>query len=539
MSGPPATRPRNFMEDWSAPATASPPTTVANPLQDLRPDARAFRPAPAGPRFREVAIEDLLGAPEVDDRHGGIDLSPDGGEVAFSWDRTGAGEIFVAPVRGERIYQLTDGSDRSVSPRWSPDGQWIAFLRDSGGDERFQIWLMRRDGRRLRQVTSAGDADHRDLAWSPDGSALAFVSDRTGERHGLEVVDVASGERRALSDFAYDHRAPQWSPDGRWLAVGSQRELSLIPAGGGQAIRLATRDAADGMSADARWSPDGRTIAFTTQERAHSDIALAHLEGTRVGRVEVLTSSIYPSMRPEWRPDGRGLAYLQARDHGVSVRRVFVASHADSPVADLPGVHASVRVGPDSETLAFTYASARRPADVWVRLQRAVAPQPVTTSLSPRVDPETLVEPARVRYPGGGGSPTPGLLFVPHAEAVRGDGLPPAVVRVGASGAGGPPRGWDPLAQWLAHRGYVVLVPDAGTDPADVVAGARWLEREAIAQPGRIAALRDGEPMALDELASPSGPSGALGERGAGGAGRRVEQARRATDWLDGHTGSR
>jgi len=473
------------LDDWSAPASARPPTTIANALRDIQPSASGFRPVPLGPRFHEIPIEDLVGAPQVDLRHGGIDLSPDGGEVAFSWDRSGADEICVAPVRGDRIYQLTDAGDRSVSPRWSPDGQWLAFLRDSRGDERFQIWVMRRDGRRLRQVTSAGSADHRDIAWSPDGSRLACVSDGTGTRHGVEVVDVASGEHVALSDFAYDDATPRWSPDGRWLLVSRDADLHLVPAAGGSAIRLDTRGGAAGSSIDGRWSPDGRSIAFTTDMRGHNEIALAHLDGTRISRVEVLTNSIHDSTEPVWRPDGRGLVYLQSCEGQVSIRRVFVASHADTPVADLPGVHGSAHVGPDSETLAFAYGSARRPADVWVRLQRAVTPQPLSTSLSPRVDPETLVEPVSVRYPAGA-TDASALLYVPHAEALRGEGTPPAIVTVSPPGHRG---GWDPLAQWLAHRGYVVMVLADAAAPSVIAAATAWLGAEGIADAKRIGVL--------------------------------------------------
>ena len=118
-------RPRNFVDSWDGPASPVPPQTIANPQTDIQPGVGELRSTPlGGGRFREIAIEDLVGAPHVDYRWGGIDLSPDAREVAFSWDRTGTNEIFVAPVVGERIYQLTEGSDRSVWPRWSPDGRY-------------------------------------------------------------------------------------------------------------------------------------------------------------------------------------------------------------------------------------------------------------------------------------------------------------------------------------------------------------------------------------------------------------------------------
>ena len=70
---------------------------------------------------------------------------------------------------------------------------------------------------------------------------------------------------------------------------------------------------------------------------------------------------------PVWRPDARGVVYLQDRDATRAVHRVFAASRAATPVADLPGMYAWPRVGPDSETVVMAFTSARRPTDVWVR----------------------------------------------------------------------------------------------------------------------------------------------------------------------------
>src|SRR5437868_5648299 len=133
-AAPASARPRSFAEDWGARGTASPPTTVANPA-DLAPPATGFRPVPLGDGFTRLDVDVVGGLPSVDFFWGGIDLSPDGTEVAFSWNRTGAYELYSAPIAGDRIIQLTESDTRSVSPRWSPDGTQIAFTRDSGGTE--------------------------------------------------------------------------------------------------------------------------------------------------------------------------------------------------------------------------------------------------------------------------------------------------------------------------------------------------------------------------------------------------------------------
>lgn len=503
-------RPRSFAEDWAAESSVAPPTTVANAPADLLPAPAGFRPAPLGGAFRRLDVELVAGLPSVDHIWGGIDLSPDGAEVAFAWNRTGAYELYVAPVAGDRIIQLTGADTRSVWPRWSPDGSQVAFLRDARGDERFAIWVVDRDGEHERKLTSA-DATHRDLAWSPDGRWIACVTNAGGKRFAVELVEVATGARRAIGDGTFEDARPAFSPDGTWIVFESWRtgtrveaDLYLAPAAGGDAVRLDTRAGKSGDSQHASWSPDGRTIALTSSARGRREIAFVDLEGTTAARLRYLTDNPFDEQKPVWRPDARGVVYLHDRDATRAVHRAFSASRAATPVADLPGRYEWQRVGPDSETVAMTFSSARRPTDVWVREGDQVTMRQLTDSLGGRIDPAVLVEPVHVRYPAADGREVPALLYVPHAEAVRGP-TPGAVLYV----HGGPTdqhfRMWDPIPQLLANRGLIVLAPNVrgstgygrewqelnrrdwgGGDLADVVAGADWLARERVADQARI-----------------------------------------------------
>ena len=507
----PKQRPKPFAEDWRATATERPPTTIANPSADIVPEAAGFKPRSLGGRFRSVPIEDLVGSPFVDYIWGGIDLSPDSAEVAFSWNKSGTFEIYSAPIERERIYQLTDGKERSVSPRWAPDAKHLAFLRDRGGNERFDIWLVDRDGETERNLTNEPDVMHREITWSPDGSRIAYVANAGGKAFAVHVVDVASGKKLVLTEGTFDDAQPRWSPNGKRLLFSSRREtvrtnsdLFVISAEGGAPTKLQTRDV-DGESFEGDWSEDGSHVAFTTNTRRRYEIALATLEGDEVTRVDPLTKSIFDETSPAWRPDGRAVLYLHNENAEVSVRRVFAVSHADHAVADRPGVHDSIRVGPDGDLVAYLYSGAREPWDVYVTRERMTEPRRLTRSLPASIDPETLVEPIHVRYPGAMGSEIPALLYIPYAEAIRGDGSPPAIVHV----HGGPTRQhyrwWDRANQWFANNGYVVLAPNirgstgygrefqegnrqdwGGKDLEDVVKGVEWLGKQRIADPKRV-----------------------------------------------------
>lgn len=462
-------RPKAFAQLWGSPGTPRPSTTVAAPLGPAgRPVPPTLRRLSIGERYRRLAPEELAAVPAVD-RWGGIDLSPDASEVAFSWDRTGEYEIYTAPLRGDRIIQLTDGGARSVAPRWSPDGRWLAFLR--AGEGGMSMWVVDRDGERERRITRVGGA-YRDPSWSPGGTRIALADDRS-----VYAIDVATGESPRIGEGA----RPCWSPDGRSILLTRAGDILVAPSGGGDARPLVTGEGA----LDARWSPDGSQVAFTAPARGpgagatapRSVIAFASVRDGGVARVERLEATPFDGTDPVWRPDGRGVVYRRHERGTVPLRRVFTVSHADDAAIDVSGSCAAAAVAADSETVVAVLAEATGGADVVVRGKGAVTLARITRSLPAAIDPRLLVEPAYVEDADGARS---ALVYVPHAEAVPGGRR--AVV-VGHSAR--PERGWDPAAQLLANHGHVVVVSaargsDAETRAREVLREARLADGGAV-----------------------------------------------------------
>lgn len=467
--------------------------------------------------FRAIAAAELAAVPHVDWLYESFDLSRDGRDAVFAWDRSGTFEIYRAPVSGDEIFQLTSGGGRtrSVRPRISPDGRTVAFLRDTDTDERFDVFVVDRDGRVERKLTDRS-ATRGELAWSPDSRSLALVSDEEGG-FALRVLDVASGTSRAIARelrFVEDLTiSPAWSHDGRFISYHSgdaaaNVDLYVVPADGSSAPRkLETRGGAKGQSRGPAWSPDDRALAFETDARGRWEIALLPLrDGNADGAARSLREGRFDETDPVWDVDARHLLYRRTADAQVSVRRAFLVSNDDEPALDAPGTHFAARVRPDGG-LVYHWTSAREPADVWVKGVEDVLPRRVTRSLPSSLERGLFVEPRHVRYTSADGADVPALLYLPHREAVKGEGRPPAVVAT----HGGPTAqhfAWfDEWVQWFANRGYVVLAPNVrgstgygrafreadrgdmgGRDADDVVAGAEWLAREGIADGDRIAA---------------------------------------------------
>lgn len=105
-------------------------------------------------------------------------LSPDGRRIAFSSNRSGAQEIWVANSDGTEPVQVTHFDAMCGSPRWSPDGRWITFhaYRRSGG---WNIWAVESNGGQLRQLSS-GTGSPSFPSFSHDGKWIYFADTRAG-----------------------------------------------------------------------------------------------------------------------------------------------------------------------------------------------------------------------------------------------------------------------------------------------------------------------------------------------------------------------
>ena len=320
---------------------------------------------------REIQIETQAGT------WMSLDVSPDGRTIAFDL----LGDIYVMPFGGGQARNISAGFHWDMQPRFSPDGNQIAFTSDRNGAD--NIWVMHADGSDPRQITEETFELTNNPSWSPDGQYIAarkhFTTQRSLGAGEIWLYHVAGGKgvatvERPNKKFQKELGEPMFTPDGEGLyytqnvtpgdqfiyAQDTNKEVFRI-----KRLTLETgetQDIAGGPGGAVRPtpSPDGKLLAFVRRVRAVSRLFVKDLEtGDERMLVDRLdhdmqeswaVHGVYPNM--DFTPDSKHVVYWS----NGGIHRVDVATGSRTDIEfrvnDTREVYAAprfaVEVAPDS-----------------------------------------------------------------------------------------------------------------------------------------------------------------------------------------------
>jgi dipeptidyl aminopeptidase/acylaminoacyl peptidase len=468
------------------------------------------------PVRRAITLDDLHRFRDVRDPQ----LSPEGNWVAYTVttvrldDDERGSDVWMSSWDGAQRVRLTWSTESEHTPRWSPDGRFLAFLSGRGDDhESDQLWLLNRTGGEAERLTQfPGGVE--EYAWSPDGRRLALVvqdadaddvaaaqdsgrkkktpkpividrfqfkADYQGylgaKRRHLYLLDLDARKTEQLTSGAYEERMPAWSPDGRSIAFVTKRvgdvdrndnwDVYVIDARAGASPRQLTTfaggDADPGWGSPPAWSPDGKWIAYLEG----GPDSLIYYAGQKLavipaggGERRLLTAELDRNVgRPTWSPDGASLLFLLEDDRNSHLARVPAAGGRVERLFAGRRVVSALSVGRNGRIVLLS-STPNEPDEVFAldapaRARSLASPRPLARQNDSLLAVLKLATTEEIEFPSKDGTRIGGLVVKPpDYQAGR---AYPAILRVHGGPVSQVANEWDFDWQLFAAHGYVVI----------------------------------------------------------------------------------
>lgn len=392
----------------------------------------------------------------------GADLSPDGKTIAFIRDITGTREIWVMPASGGQPKQITFRTGVG-SFDWTPDSQYLMFAADRDGNEQPGYFALRADGLVEKDVLPAKAGDFRQFGGFADGGSFLYASTA---RNG-QVFDIyrgtMDGESKLVAQSELGLNAASISPDGRYAliteTVGEDADnLYLLDLASGERRAVAAppvEDRASHTGGGFAWLPDSSAFYFASNEGR---------EYAALSRYDLENGTISTAFEPEADVGsitlcGDRIAWTENEDGFHSLHLWHLKDQRVEKTPKLPeGVYRLDCEG-DPARLMVAVNGWRTPGEIWMVDPTNASAEKVFASNLAGLDPARLVRPQVVRYPARDGVELQGLLFLPE-NAGRGREAPPVLFMVHGGPTSQSQTNFNAVAQYHVNRGVAVFAPN-------------------------------------------------------------------------------
>jgi len=208
----------------------------------------------------------------------------------------------------------TSETDQGPGPQLSPDGAKIAYMSDRSGT--MEIWASDQDGRNPLQLSAIGSAGTP--RWSPDGQSIAFDA-RTKNGIYIYTVTLKEGVPKLLVGDTRENICPSWSPDGKWVYFVSSRtggwQVWKVPADGGTPSQVTTLGGHAPFA-----SADGKFIYYAKTAYANPEIWQVPVDG---GTEHLVSPMLRPATWASWAVTDEGIMFAGPSGIGRPVLSLY------------------------------------------------------------------------------------------------------------------------------------------------------------------------------------------------------------------------
>ena len=225
----------------------------------------------------------------------------------------------------------------------------IAFVKKLD-KERYSLFIADYDGHNPRAIVNS-KYSIISPRWSPDGEKIAYVSFEK-RKPVIYVQNIVTGERVLLANFRGNNSAPAWSPDSKKLAIvltySANSQIYTIDADGKNIKQLMrTRS----INTEPTWAPNGKEIYFSSDRAGSAQIYKVDIDTNEVVRVTFEGNN---NVSPSLSPDGKLLLFLNQEGGSYRVAIQNLLSNQVLRLTDGPDDESPI-FSPNGHMVLFTY----------------------------------------------------------------------------------------------------------------------------------------------------------------------------------------
>ena len=225
----------------------------------------------------------------------------------------------------------------------------IAFVKKLD-KERYSLFIADYDGHNPRAIVNS-KYSIISPRWSPDGEKIAYVSFEK-RKPVIYVQNIVTGERVLLANFRGNNSAPAWSPDSKKLAIvltySANSQIYTIDADGKNIKQLMrTRS----INTEPTWAPNGKEIYFSSDRAGSAQIYKVDIDTNEVVRVTFEGNN---NVSPSLSPDGKLLLFLNQDGGSYRVAIQNLLSNQVLRLTDGPDDESPI-FSPNGHMVLFTY----------------------------------------------------------------------------------------------------------------------------------------------------------------------------------------
>ena len=416
------------------------------------------------PDARPVPVDDLFFSRNITDPS----WSPDGREIVFSTNLTGRLNLWKVATGGGWPIQLAVSDDRQFSAVWSPDGKWIAWQQDRGGNEAYDIYIVAPEGGTPLNLTGTPDISETSPSFSPDSKMLMLGWKPTkSPMTDIAVINLATKSVRNLTNEKSADRfwvPVGWSRDGKFVVANRLKadftiaEVYTIDTATGQMNNL-TPESKVRITASAL-APDDKRILVTSNEKGgYDNVALLEIASKKLTWI---TDLKWEADGGHFSPDGKWMTYSVNEDGRDDAYIANAAGGAPRKLAMPPGVTTSTgrpnAFSPRGDRMLLRHQSGTQTNDIWIYDVATDRATQLTHSTVASLAATPLPPSQIVHYKSFDGTVISAFLWMPFN--LERNGKNPGIVLPHGGPTGQTVDAFNRNVIALVSRGYTVIAPN-------------------------------------------------------------------------------